>query len=111
MTAVTSAGGLGPVGMSCHGWKLRCWTLGTADSGSGRGRRRWLGATRRIGQYRDLSASLRSRSEGAKIPQARVAEWQTQWTQNPPGATPCEFDSRLGHFHLPTYASTTFSTA
>jgi peptidoglycan/xylan/chitin deacetylase (PgdA/CDA1 family) len=31
------------------------------------------------------------------IPQARVAEWQTQWTQNPPGATPCEFDSRLGH--------------
>ena len=29
---------------------------------------------------------------------ARVAEWQTQWTQNPPGATPCEFDSRLGHF-------------
>ena len=28
---------------------------------------------------------------------ARVAEWQTQRTQNPPGATPCEFDSRLGH--------------
>ena len=26
-----------------------------------------------------------------------MAEWQTQWTQNPPGATPCEFDSRLGH--------------
>ena len=29
--------------------------------------------------------------------QARVAEWQTQWTQNPPRATSCEFDSRLGH--------------
>ena len=28
---------------------------------------------------------------------ARVAEWQTQQTQNLPGATPCEFDSRLGH--------------
>ncbi len=28
---------------------------------------------------------------------ARVAERQTQWTQNPPGATPCEFESRLGH--------------
>jgi hypothetical protein len=28
---------------------------------------------------------------------ARVAEWQTQWTQNPPRATSCEFDSRLGH--------------
>lgn len=26
-----------------------------------------------------------------------MAEWQTQRTQNPPGATPCEFDSRLGH--------------
>jgi hypothetical protein len=29
---------------------------------------------------------------------ARVAEWQTQWTQNPPRATSCEFDSRLGHY-------------
>src|SRR5712692_7346295 len=35
-------------------------------------------------------------------PLARVAEWQTQGTQNPPGATPCEFDSRLGH-HSPRY--------
>ena len=23
--------------------------------------------------------------------------WQTQWTQNPPMATSCEFESRLGH--------------
>ena len=23
--------------------------------------------------------------------------WQTQWTQNPPLATTCEFESRLGH--------------
>ena len=34
---------------------------------------------------------------GLSYPRARVAEWQTQRTQNPPGATPCEFDSRLGH--------------
>ncbi len=30
-------------------------------------------------------------------PLARVAEWQTRRTQNPVGATPCEFDSHLGH--------------
>jgi endonuclease/exonuclease/phosphatase family metal-dependent hydrolase len=29
-----------------------------------------------------------------------VAEWQTQRTQNPPRATSCEFDSRLGHLLL-----------
>lgn len=28
---------------------------------------------------------------------AGVAEWQTQRTQNPPGATPCRFDSDLRH--------------
>ena len=26
--------------------------------------------------------------------------WQTQWTQNPPLATTCEFESRLGHHIL-----------
>lgn len=31
------------------------------------------------------------------LPPARVAEWQTQRTQNPSRATSCEFDSRLGH--------------
>src|ERR1043166_7584203 len=41
-------------------------------------------------------------TEGAPLsPPARrgaeVAGWHTQRTQNPPGATPCEFDSRLGH--------------
>src|SRR5215210_6330391 len=34
---------------------------------------------------------------GLLLSQARVAEWQTQRTQNPPRATSCEFDSRLGH--------------
>jgi hypothetical protein len=36
--------------------------------------------------------------------EARVAERQTQWTQNPPGATPCEFESRLGHRSAITWA-------
>src|SRR5581483_7009907 len=39
----------------------------------------------------------RARRALASLHGARVAEWQTQGTQNPPGATPCEFDSRLGH--------------
>src|SRR5438874_12049676 len=30
-------------------------------------------------------------------PRARVAEWQTQWTQNPPRAISCGFNSRPGH--------------
>ena len=39
-----------------------------------------------------------------------MAEWQTQWTQNPPGATPCEFDSRLGHLHSPHHLDPLAST-
>src|SRR5687767_8932555 len=35
---------------------------------------------------------------------ARVAKWHTQRTQNPPGATPCEFESRLGHRGLSRYS-------
>src|SRR5687767_5032369 len=37
------------------------------------------------------------RNSRPRLARARVAEWQTQWTQNPPRATSCEFDSRLGH--------------
>ena len=33
MTAVTSVGGFGPVGMSCQGWKLRWGMFGTAELG------------------------------------------------------------------------------
>jgi hypothetical protein len=33
-------------------------------------------------------------------PRARVAEWQTQWTQNPPRAISCGFNSRPGHQRL-----------
>jgi hypothetical protein len=40
---------------------------------------------------------LQERPKVARFLPARVAERQTQWTQNPPGATPCEFESRLGH--------------
>src|SRR5829696_6183337 len=99
MTAVTSVGGLGPVGMSCHGWKLRWEMMGTAGWTSTGGRTGRSGG--RVepakAQYRrpppagatrtaDAEAALerlRSRPLAAMIPQARVAEWQTQWTQNP----------------------------
>jgi hypothetical protein len=49
-------------------------------------------------------SELISEPRGPVTPRARVAEWQTQWTQNPPRATSCEFDSRLGHrFTAMTY--------
>ena len=38
-----------------------------------------------------------------KMFHARVAEWQTQWTQNPSIARSCEFDSRLGHKSIINY--------
>ncbi len=37
----------------------------------------------------------------AHLPPARVAEWQTRWTQNPLSERVCGFDSRPGH-HAPS---------
>src|SRR5262249_53443867 len=81
MTAMTRCGGSAPAGMSCHGWKER---MAGKVLGGGRG-------------------GLRRPDGAAMLPPARVAEWQTQRTQNPPGATPCEFDSRLGHSNTDTH--------
>ncbi len=38
---------------------------------------------------------------GCAHPPARVAEWQTRWTQNPLSERACGFDSRPGHGVLP----------
>src|SRR5579859_3825287 len=48
-------------------------------------------------EHLDPVEAPRARYAPATVLIARVAEWQTQGTQNPSQATACGFDSRPGH--------------